>query len=212
MTESEGVIQYRLDYRPGDLPAAVDLQPLFDAFARCRVRGLIGQDPARYEGLAFGNISLRAPSGFVISGTQTGGRSALRADDLAWVEAFNADGNRLSASGPARPSSEAMTHGQIYRELPAVNAVIHVHSPLIWQHARTLDLPVTADSAGYGTPAMAREMRRLLRAPGHGDQGLIAMGGHEDGVVAFAADMGGAEELLFAALTDAARLHATTAT
>lgn len=211
MTESEGVIQYRLDYRPGDLPAAVDLQPLFECFARCRAHGLIGQDPARYDGWAFGNISQRAPSGFVISGTQTGGRPALLANDLAWVEAFDVDRNRLSASGPARPSSEAMTHGQIYRELPAVNAVIHVHSPLIWQHARALDLPLTAESAGYGTPAMAREMRRLLRTPGRGNRGLIAMGGHEDGVVAFAADMGGAEDLLFAVLADAARLHATPA-
>ena len=211
MTESEGVIQYRLDFRPGDLPAAVDLQPLFDCFARCRAHGLIGQDPSRYDGLAFGNISVRAPSGFVISGTQTGGRPSLRADDLAWVEAFDVDGNRLRASGPARPSSEAMTHGQIYRELAAVNAVIHVHSPLIWKHATALGLPLTAASAGYGSPEMAREMQRLLHGSGLGDQGVIAMGGHEDGVVSFAADMGGAEELLFAALTDAARLHAATA-
>ena len=211
MKESEGVVQYRLDYRHGDLPATVDLQPLFDGFARCRRHGLIGQDPVRYDGLAFGNISCRAPAGFVISGTQTGGRRTLLPGDLAWVEEFDLDNNCLTASGPAHPSSEAMTHGQIYRELPAVNAVVHVHSPLIWRHAQALGLPLTAASAGYGTPAMAREMRRLLHRPGLGDRGIIAMGGHEDGLVVFAPDMNSAEALLFAALADAARLHAMTA-
>ena len=207
----EGVVKYLLDYRPSPLPANLDLQPLRDWFQRCRERGLIGRDPTRYDGLAYGNISVRAGDGFVISATQTGGEPELSPDRLAWVSAFDPGANRLNAGGPAPPSSEAMTHGQIYRELPAVNAVVHVHSPLIWRHAEALGLPLTAASAGYGTPAMAREMRRLLHRPGLGDRGIIAMGGHEDGLVVFAPDMNSAEALLFAALADAARLHAMTA-
>jgi ribulose-5-phosphate 4-epimerase/fuculose-1-phosphate aldolase len=203
MTDTEGVIRYRLDHRPGPLPAGVELDGLLRWFGRCREQGLIGRDPARYDGLAYGNISVRAARGFVISGTQTGGRPALGPHDLAWVEDLDAAANRLRASGPARPSSEAMTHGQVYRALASVNAVIHVHSPLIWRRARALGLPVTAAAAAYGTPAMAAEVRRLLQRRDAADAGVLAMGGHQDGVLAYAPDMDAAGELLLATLARA---------
>ena len=200
MTESEGVIKYRLAYRPGPLPPAGGLDDLFRWFRRCHERGLIGRNPGRYEGLAFGNISCRAASGFIISGTQTGGSESLGPDDLAWVEAFDVDRNRLVASGPSRPSSEAMTHGQIYRALPGVTAVIHVHSPAIWRNARSLGLPLTDPSAAYGTPQMAAEVIRLLTASQPRTAGLFVMGGHEDGVVGYGSEMDDAGELLMETL------------
>lgn len=206
MTQTEGVIQYQLDYRPGPLPPGLDLRPLFRWFARCRELELIGRDPARYDGFAYGNISLRAVRGFVISATQTGGRPALDPEHLAWVEAFDAQANRLRASGPRPPSSEAMTHGQVYRERRAVGAVIHVHSAAIWQRAQALGLPVTSAAAGYGTPAMAAEVHRLLAMPGAGAAGLFVMGGHVDGVVAYATDMDAAGECLLATLRRAGSL------
>ena len=93
------------------------------------------QDPARYDGLAFGNISCRAPAGFVISGTQTG--ATAHYCPATWPGSKNLTSTTTASRQAAlhTPSSEAMTHGQIYRELPAVNAVVHVHSPLIWRHA-----------------------------------------------------------------------------
>jgi len=200
MAETEGVIQYRLDHRPGKLPAGPDYPGLFDWFRRCHKLGLIGQDPARYEGYAYGNISVRASRGFVISGTQTGGQSALREQDLAWVTEFDIAHNRLHATGPSRPSSEAMTHGAVYRNLPAIDAVIHVHSPKIWGAATRLGLPCTAAEAGYGTPAMADEVAALLaRQP---DGGVLVMGGHEDGVIAYGHDMASAGTRLMAILSD----------
>ncbi|MCG6967673.1 MAG: class II aldolase/adducin family protein [Chromatiaceae bacterium] len=208
MTESEGVVKYRLDYSPGELPPDTDLTALLRWFRRCREHGLIGQDPDRYEGLAYGNISCRAARGFVISGTQTGGRPALHLDDLAWVRDFDEAQNRLQAGGPARPSSEAMTHGQVYRVLPAVNAVIHAHSAAIWRNARQLELPVTSPAAAYGTPAMAAEVERLLATRTDCTAGVFAMGGHQDGVAAFAGDMDSAGELLLATLQRARRLEA----
>lgn len=201
MTRTEGVIQYRLDYVPGSLPPGFDPTPLLTAFARCRESGLIGQDPARYGGYAYGNISLRAHQGFVISGTQTGGFQRLTSDQLAWVIAFDTEQNALRATGPARPSSEAMSHGEVYRSAPGVDAVIHVHSPALWRNARQLGLPTTDPVAGYGTPAMAREVHQLLAAEPH--EGVIAMGGHQDGVIAYAADMQHATRLLFDSLTQA---------
>lgn len=206
MTESEGVIQYELHYHPGILPADADFAGLYRWFGRCRRLGLIGQDPGLYGGFSYGNISVRAGRGFVISGTQTGGREALGPQDLAWVEDFDAEQNRLNATGPARPSSEAMTHGQIYQLLPGAGAVIHVHSAKIWHQARQLGLPSTAAEAGYGTPEMAAEVARLLSS-GPGDcDGAFAMGGHEDGVAAYATDMDVAGSLLLDLLARATSL------
>ena len=199
MAESEGVIRYRLDYRPGKLPPAADIAGLCRWFLRCRELGLIGQKPDMYDGFAYGNISVRAGAGFVISGTQTGGRATLSPDDLAWVEDFNATTNWLKATGPARPSSEAMTHGQIYRALPAVGAVIHAHSAPIWRRTQALGMLRTAPDAAYGTPEMVDEVSRLLTSAG-GDEGVFAMGGHEDGVIAYAGDMDRAGHLLLALL------------
>jgi hypothetical protein len=208
MTESEGVIQYRLQYRPGSLPPDADYPGLFRWFGQCRRLGLIGRDPALYGGLAYGNISVRAGRGFVISGTQTGARETLSPQDLAWVEDFDAGRNRLSATGPARPSSEAMTHGQVYRRLPGARAVIHIHSATIWHQARRLGLPSTAAEAGYGTPEMAAEVDRLLSC-GQGDsEGAFAMGGHEDGVATYAPDMDTAGGLLLDLLSRAKALDA----
>lgn len=203
MTENEGVVQYRLDHHGGALPAQVPLEALFDWFRRCRELALIGRDPARYGGLAFGNLSIRAAQGFVISGTQTGGLVRLGPKNLAWVQAWDVKRNEVRSSGPARPSSEAMTHGQIYRARPDVGAVIHVHSPSIWTGASSLGLAITDAAAGYGTPAMAAEVDRLMRTALHLAAGVFAMGGHQDGVVAFAADMDGAGGVLLATLSRA---------
>ena len=160
----------------------------------CRRHALIGRDPARYDGYAYGNISQRATRGFVVSGTQTGGQPMLTAADLAWVLDFDSTDNRLQATGPARPSSEAMSHGEVYAALPGIAAVIHVHSPLLWQAAAALGLPVTDPAAGYGTPAMARAIRELVASRPAG--GVLAMGGHEDGIIAYAPDMARADALL----------------
>jgi hypothetical protein len=201
VTDSEGVIQYRLKHVDGALPGDADYTGLFDWFVRCRQQDLLGRDPKRYGGYAYGNISVRSAEGFVISGTQTGGRPRLERGDLAWVRHFDSAANTLTAQGPARPSSEAMTHGEVYATLPAIGAVIHAHSPVIWHTAATLGLPVTAAEAGYGTPAMAGEVRRLLLATPQA--GVIAMGGHEDGVIAYAATMQEAGERLLDALARA---------
>jgi ribulose-5-phosphate 4-epimerase/fuculose-1-phosphate aldolase len=211
MKEIEGVVKYRLDQGPGALPPAAQTAALRRWFAICRARGLIGQDSRRYTGLAYGNISQRAAAGFIISGTQTGGLSALDDADLAWVTGFDLAANRVEATGPARPSSEALTHALVYHTLPRVHAVIHVHSPAIWQHAGALGLASTPADAAYGTVAMAQETAALLRRAGASLPGLFVMGGHEDGVVAYGADMDSAGSLLLDTQARAEALHAACA-
>ena len=201
MTESEGVIQYSLDFTPGPLPPDCDPATLFDWFRHCRDQQLIGQDGDRYDGYAYGNISLRMSRGFVISGTQTGGKRTLHTGDLAWVLHVDGAKNQLRATGPTKPSSEAMTHGEVYQTLPQINAVIHVHAPRLWQSAERLGLPTTDPAARYGTPAMAAAVRQLLTA--HPTGGVIAMGGHEDGIIAYGTDMDEAGAHLMFAVSQA---------
>lgn len=185
MTSQEGVIKFNLDHHPGELPAWADVRDLQTWFGRCRELDLIGQHPHRYQGAAYGNISQRASEGFLITGTQTGGHDNLDYQDISWVRELDLAGNRIRSSGPARPSSESMTHEQVYRRVPAAQFVIHVHSRPLWEQAERLGLAVTATDAEYGTPEMAGEVDRLLQDVSVREAGAFSMGGHEDGIVVF---------------------------
>jgi hypothetical protein len=193
MPQNEGVIKFDLQYEPGPPPAAEVLREL-NAWRRILwLLGLTGQDPARYDGFAYGNVSARLGPGeqagerrpFVISGTQTGGLPELGRQHYALVTSCNPARNRVTAEGPIRPSSEALTHGALYALDARLGCVLHVHSPLLWQRAVALGLPVTSPTAAYGTRAMAEEVARLYADMEVRRNGVIAMGGHEDGLVSF---------------------------
>ncbi|MBT8493041.1 MAG: class II aldolase/adducin family protein [Deltaproteobacteria bacterium] len=191
----EGVIKFRALHRTGkagfsDHRAVARLLAwrsiLFDL-------GLCGQDPDRYGGAGFGNLSLRigapsAPRGrrpFLITGTQTGGVSELGSEQLCAVHSYDLNLNQVVSQGPVAPSSESMTHGAIYDLSSRIRCVVHVHSPAIWRRARELRLPTTRESVDYGTPEMALEVRRLYRDSPLAELGVMAMGGHEDGIIGF---------------------------
>ena len=184
-TPLDGVIKFELTHLPGDLPGHADASAIIHWFGICRALNLIGQDPKRYEGAAYGNISQRLEHGFLVTGTQTGGKQALNMQGIAWVTECDSASNRVSSRGPARPSSESLTHAQVYQELPEVSFVIHVHSPLIWRQTETLELPATPPQAAYGTPEMAFEVARVFRETSLADLRIVAMLGHEDGVISF---------------------------
>jgi len=184
----EGVIKFSLDHQASALPGWADIHDIQAWFLRCRELDLIGQHPERYEGAAYGNISQRAEAGFLITGTQTGGKPRLAKTDICWVQQIDLDKNQLQSSGPVEPSSESMTHDQVYRYLPEVNFVIHVHSKPLWEQAEKLGLAITSPLAEYGTPEMAHEVERLLEDPEVAQAGVFSMGGHEDGIVVFGRD------------------------
>lgn len=188
MNEQEGVIKYRLDYSYAP-PVYPDSIREINAWRGILfLLGLIGQDPARYGGLGYGNVSQRLqPSDnmFVISGTQTAHLAALGPEHYAIVKLCDPIKNYIQAQGPIKPSSEALTHGAIYRADPSIQYVFHVHSTVIWQHAVNLDIPITAQSATYGTPEMAKQIQEMLNTGIARKKNIIAMGGHEDGIVSF---------------------------
>src|SRR6266850_1279068 len=157
--------------------------------------GLIGRDPARYEGFAYGNVSARVgPMGgagrgarrFLVTGSQTAGRRDVTLADFCLVERYDVARNQVTSHGLLPPSSESLTHGAIYDIAPAARVVLHGHAPEIWRHARALGIPVTRPEVSNGTVGMALEVQRLYRESALSSTGMLAMGGHEDGVIAFA--------------------------
>ena len=155
--------------------------------------GLVGQDPRRYEGYGFGNVSARVgPPGaargrrsFLITGTQTAGARCVGLDQFALIERYDYHRNRVESHGRVEPSSETMTHAALYDTSPAIRCVLHAHSPVIWRRARELRIPTTDASIPYGTPEMALAVQRLCDSSALPEIRILAMGGHEDGIVVF---------------------------
>ena len=211
--EEEGVIKFDLRYTAGPPVPEDTLTELNNWRNILWKHALIGQDPDRYDGYGFGNISQRINTRdeavgqreFVISGTQTGQLEQLDNRHYARVTAYNADTNQVVAGGPVMPSSESMTHGVIYDLDNKLRVVLHVHSPDIWKTAATQGIPVTRASVEYGTPEMSREVARLFAQTDVSEQGIFSMGGHEDGIVVFATSAEEAGNTLLTALARSSR-------
>lgn len=188
-TEHEGVIKFQIDFRNGPSPAEELLKELNEWRTTFRDLGLIGQDPNRYEGFGFGNLSRRLPDhkgdAFLISGTQTGHLDHLQPEHYATVHQCSPATNQLRATGQIKPSSEALSHGVLYQGNPETLWVMHLHSPDIFNNYSRLKLPTTVPSAAYGTPEMASEIQRLAEFLGDTDPSLLIMGGHQDGILAY---------------------------
>ncbi len=194
--DMEGVIKFTCQHDESALnPRRYGpLAQTLDAWRRILVQArLVGQDSGRYEGAGFGNLSARLdppslPRGrrrFLISGSQTGGMKSLAMNGLCVVEDYDLRENRVRSSGLILPSSESLTHAAIYDLSPAIRFVFHVHSPSIWCHAKALRLPETREHIGYGTIGMAHEVQHLYRTSSLSERKVLAMRGHEDGVIAF---------------------------
>lgn len=189
MPHDEGVIKYDLDFKPGPAPLYSQIEEINNWRTLLHQMQLIGQDPARYGGLGYGNISCRLPrdktNQFIVSGTQTGALAQLQAEHFCLVTSCDVERNTLSATGAIRPSSEAITHGALYQLSADIHVVIHVHCPDIWQCANALQLPKTGADTAYGTPQLARDIQALFAADAFRKDQLFVVPGHQDGVISF---------------------------
>ena len=205
--EREGTIQfaYALEAPAVLLVDAGVLARLQGWRAVLRRLGLVGQDPDRYGGLGFGNLSVRDPGvteQFVITASQTGGLPRVEDQDLVRVVQANAERFWVDAQGHQPPSSESLTHAMIYRADPAVGWIFHVHSADIWADAASLGLAETPAEVPYGSPAMAGAVAALLRS--HAARPVIFVTqGHQDGVFACGADADSTGAVLLSALARA---------
>ena len=187
MAEAEGVIKYQLNFQEADA-IKEDLQQLNVWRSILHGLGLIGQDPQRYQGFGYGNISQRSgldPAHFIISGTQTGQLLKLSQAQYVLIQNCDIENNQVSAKGPIKPSSEALTHATLYQLNPVIQCVMHVHDPVLWRFGLAQGIPATDEKVAYGTPAMAQEMTRLYRDTDLSQHKILVMAGHEDGVLSF---------------------------
>lgn len=211
IVKNEGVIKYQLDFTAAPPLPASEIAEINHWRAILYEKKLIGQDPARYGGYGYGNLSVRLapfdapPSArcFVISGSQTGNLRELGPAHYTVVTECHPAANRLVAHGPISPSSESLTHGAVYALDPAIRVVLHVHSPEIWHAAARLGIPITDPTVPYGSPEMAAEVARLYATTDMAQRRIFSMGGHEDGIISFGATAEEAAETLLDVLAAA---------
>ncbi len=183
----EGFIKYQCEWvraEPESFAGFAELNQIRD---RLHALGFIGVYP---NGVGYGNISLRCAdcAEFYISGAATGHLAKLGPEHYSKVTAYNFTENRVRCVGPLRASSESMTHAAIYEADATVRAVLHVHDAVLWK-ALLHRVPTTDVSVEYGTPEMAGEIGRLFRETDVRERRILAMAGHEDGLVTFGANL-----------------------
>ncbi len=201
-TDQEGVIKYWLDFHPGvprDYPEVAELNAWRAILFQL---GLIGQDAGRYEGLAFGNVSFRLDntSQFIITGSQTSGLIQLTNAHFSTILSAGSGNNHIVAEGAIKPSSEALTHAAVYNANNEVKAVVHVHSPIIWQQYQALALPAIDSAIQYGTQEMAEAVLALFARNLLEETPVFVMLGHADGIVSFGASIADASQVLIRTL------------
>jgi L-ribulose-5-phosphate 4-epimerase len=148
---------------------------------------LIGVDA---NGIGFGNLSIRdgTTKHFYVTASATGGKPELTLEDYARVVAYDFEKNWLRYEGSAIPSSESLTYAAIYESDAVTGAVIHCHDLKMWA-ALLNRAPTTSKAIDYGTPEMAYEIARLFKSSDVQYRKILAMAGHEGGILAFGKDL-----------------------
>lgn len=196
---NDGVIKFDCKWAASELPPVARL--VAAELIACRqtlfAEGWIGVDPA--SGAGFGNVSMKlgANDAFLITGSQTGHLPELTAENLSLVEYADISAGRIRCRGRCKASSESLSHAILYRQSPQIRVVIHIHDARMWQ--RWLHrLPTTPEDAAYGTPAMAFAIAQLCsQSAGGGDEGVLIMGGHQNGILSFGDSPATALRLLY---------------
>lgn len=184
--EQEGVIKYKQNWNQSFELPDFDISPLLEYRNKCFENEWIGFDETHQVG--FGNISLRYKnnSQFFISGSQTGHLPKLNNTQISFIEQFDIKQNTISSIGLTKASSESLTHAAIYQLSNKIGAVIHIHNKPLWEKHKNI-LPTTNPQIEYGTPEMAAEVHRLFETTENKTTGVLIMGGHEDGIISWAA-------------------------
>jgi L-ribulose-5-phosphate 4-epimerase len=178
----EGYVKFDCDWTEGPPPDGID--DLVDVRNRLHAMGLIGEYTE--SGIGYGNVSKRLGGGlrFAISGTATGKIPQATSSAFCEVTRHDINKNFVACTGPVPASSESMTHAMFYACNAEIHAVLHVHHRGFWEYLLK-HAPYSREDVSYGTPAMAREVERLMRETELGSVQIMAMKGHEEGIIAF---------------------------
>jgi len=182
LNPSDGVIKFECRFTEQALAVPANFDSLRCARKELHAKNLVGVGA---DGIGFGNVSIRCRNGFVITGSQTGLFDDPGIEAYALVHAWSSAENWLACTGLTKASSESLTHAAIYETSSCIGAVVHVHNHKRWMQW-TANALRTNEDVPYGTPAMARELKRVIHEQKLGAAGLICMGGHPDGLVCWA--------------------------
>lgn len=204
---ADGVVKYQMRWTQGDSISAEMIHEIRQTRKVLYQKGLIGVTP---EGVGFGNISSRCTiptnlrqdfmqqEGFIISGSQTGHLEDPGPEGYSYVPEWSIPGNWVRCVGLSQASSESLTHAAVYEFSSDIQGVVHIHSSSLWKSWKN-QAHRTSDNVPYGTPAMAIETRRIMRAMPNGCKtGIICMGGHQDGILAWGTTLAEAAQLVLA--------------
>lgn len=194
----DGVIKYQMRWTQGDCISEEMVHEIRMVRKALFQKGLIGVGA---DGIGYGNLSRRCTipmnlqqdrmqqEGFLISGSQTGHLENPGPEGYSYVPEWSIPGNWVCCVGLVAASSESLTHAAVYEYSPEIQGVVHVHSPSLWKAWKN-GATRTSSQVAYGTPAMAMEIRRLMRYFPEGRQrGLVCMGGHQDGILAWGSSL-----------------------
>lgn len=180
----EGYIKFKYDWIPAAIPY-MDLTELSYWRQKLYEAKLIGAYP---DEIGYGNISMRYKENqFIISGSATGNQAIVDASHFSLVDDFDLEKNWLSCIGNAPASSESLSHAAIYKTLPDINAIIHIHHKELWNKYLNI-FPTSSKTAAFGTPAMAFSLIDILEKE-KTKTGIIVMGGHEEGILIYDASL-----------------------
>jgi len=184
MLQEEGYIKFNCHWNQQTLnfPSKA-IEELNHWRTKLYIQQLIGVYP---DGIGFGNISIRLnnENQFIVTGSATGYFRETGPEHYAQVDSFKIATNEVWCTGQIKASSESLSHAIVYQTLPDVNTVVHVHDLKRWEKWKNV-LPTTGEQIAYGTPEMATEIARLLSIQGNREKGILIMGGHREGILAF---------------------------
>jgi len=188
----DGVIKYKINHTLCDAPEFKEYTSLESLRSRLFALGLIGVQ----DGIGYGNISLRdTTDSFFITATQTGELAQLSPEFYTYINSYDFANFSVNSEGKHQPSSEALSHAMIYEISSDINAVIHIHSKVLWEFMKKNNSLFTR--AKYGTIDMVEEIASLYEGRDPFDESIFVMRGHEDGVIVFGRTLQEAELTLF---------------
>lgn len=198
----EGYIKFSFAHEPAPPPAHPLLHELMRVRDDLREWDLVGVLP---DGIGYGNVSARidASGRFLVTSSGTGAAFPAEPRHFCEVLSFDVSANRVACRGPLPASSESMSHGAVYAARPDVCAVVHVHDRLAFRLLLGEGAPATPADAAFGTPEIARAVGRL--AASLPPVAVLAMAGHEDGLIAFGPDLRSARDALWIVFSRARR-------
>ena len=138
--------------------------------------------------IGYGNISMLINGQMLVSGTQTGKIYPIKDQHFTIVDDYSVDRNWVNCIGEIKASSESLTHLAIYQCNRSIQAIIHIHNLPLWSKLIN-NLPTTNPDVPYGTPEMAKEIKRLFQQTEVEKQQVIIMAGHEEGIISFGKTM-----------------------